>query len=191
MKFRPHFLNKHPRPRWNGQIISLGLGGWGIILAVVGLWPFQASSVLAANCGRTVTIDYQEVLIDNDATQKGEGLRYYLAKDPVALSYLDKYQEGTRIHWANAALGTIGTGLILGASLNSGSGEGRNNMIISGAILLAINFLIVKTRETYNETYLEQAIEEYNRRNIPRIMLETSPSPADGVGVGLSIERRF
>lgn len=149
------------------------------------------STAHAANCGRTVTIDYQEVLIDNDATRKGEGLRYYLAKDPVALSYLDKYQAGTRIHWANAALGTVGTGLILGASLNSGNRDGQKNMLISGAVLLALNFLIVKTRDSYNETYLEQAIEEYNRRNIPRIMFEAPSSGQDGTGVGLSIERRF
>ena len=164
-------------------------------------WPLALSALLAlilginpagaANCGRSVTIDYQEVLIDNDATQKGEGLRYYLAKDPVALSYLDKYQQGTRIHWANAALGTIGTGLILGASLNSGNRDGQKNMLISGAIILALNFLVVKTRESYNETYLEQAIEEYNRRNIPRIVLEPPQNANDGVGVGLSIERRF
>ena len=148
-------------------------------------------SAWAANCGRTVTIDYQEVLIDNDATQKGEGLRYYLAKDPIALSYLDKYQKGTRIHWATAALGTIGTGLILGASSYSDDRAGQKNMVIGGVILLALDFLIVKTRDSYNETYLQQAIEEYNRRNIPRIMLEPPKSGNDGASIGLSIERRF
>ena len=174
----------------NGQKIFIGVGRWTLSFAVG--WGLSFA-VFAANCGRTVTIDYQDVLIDNDATQKGEGLRYYLAKDPAALSYLDKYQEGTKIHWANVALGTAGTGLILlGVSLYSGNRADQKNMVISGVALLAVNFLIAKTFASYNETYLEQAIEEYNRRNIPRIIIN---APADqskeGVGLGLSIERRF
>jgi hypothetical protein len=177
-------LKVFTRPILKCLIYGLGLGG------LCGL-SFSAS---AANCGRTVTIDYQDVLIDNDATQKGEGLRYYLAKDPVALSLLDKYQEGTKVHWANAVLGTIGTGLLLGGylSFNMDHRDGQKNMIISGVVLLAVNFLIAKTYESYNETYLEQAIEEYNRRHLPRIMLDApTGDPKDGVGVGLKIERRF
>lgn len=141
-----------------------------LLLSII-ITLFNAQVMSAETCSRTATINYQEVLVDTNSTQKGEGLRYHLEKDPVALSYLNSYQKGTEINWTNAAIGTVGSSLIIGGLLNSDS-DTKKNLLISGATLIAINFLVARTLEKSNEQNLEKAIEEYNKRNLPRIYFE-------------------
>ena len=43
----------------------------------------------AETCSRVASINYQEVLIDVSSNNRGEGLRYYLAKDQIAKELLD------------------------------------------------------------------------------------------------------
>lgn len=136
-------------------------------------WTFEARAV-DDTCSRVATINYQKVLIDTSSTKKGEGLRYYLNKDPVAKEYLDEYQRIGRPRWYHAAIGTVGTGLIITGLARSGSfgdsGFGsKRSLIIGGALLITINFLIIKTIEYNNERLLMRSIEEYNKRNLPRI----------------------
>lgn len=119
-------------------------------------------------CSRVAIINYQEVLVDANATEKGEGLRYHLEKDPIAKQYLDSYQKNSGIKWPNAILGTAGTGLILMGVLASNS-EDRQVYVISGAATILVNFLIARTVEVTNEGNLNKAIEEYNKRNLPKI----------------------
>jgi hypothetical protein len=119
-------------------------------------------------CSRTATINYQEILVDSSSTQKGEGLRFYLEKDTSAKSYLDMYQNGAKLKWQNAAMGTLGTAFVLGG-LVTNNRERKQTFIIAGFSLIAINFLIAKTFEVSNEDNLLRAIEEYNKRNYPKI----------------------
>lgn len=130
-------------------------------------------SSLQANetCGRTAMINYQEVIIDTDSSKKGEGLRFYLEKDEQALSYLDRYQEGTRLKWHSAALGTLGSGLLVAGLFTNSASNNRSVLYIGGATLLIVNFLMAKTLEKANEENLTRAVEEYNKRNLPRIDL--------------------
>ena len=81
-------------------------------------------------CSRAALINFQEILVDTNSTQKGEGLRYYIEKDKVANSYLEKYQNGTKIKWHNAALGTIGSALLLGGLLTNNSDSNKKIMLI-------------------------------------------------------------
>lgn len=120
-------------------------------------------------CSRVAIINYQEVLVDTNTTEKGEGLRYHLEKDPVAKSYLDKYQEGTQIHWQNAVMGTLGTSMLLGGVLTQDDSNSKQTLLIGGATMMIINFLVAKTIENSNESNLVKAIEEYNKRNLPKI----------------------
>lgn len=130
---------------------------------------FNSKSVSAAEtCSRVAIINYQEVLVDSNAFEKGEGLRYHLEKDPVAKSYLDTYQKHSAIQWPNALLGTAGTGLLLFGFFTSNSHD-RQIYLISGGATILVNFLIAKTLEKYNEINLERAIMEYNKRNLPKI----------------------
>jgi hypothetical protein len=122
-------------------------------------------------CSRTAIINFQEVLIDTDSTRKGEGLRFYLEKDELALAHLDNYQQGTRIQWHTAAMGTAGTSLILASLFVNSTSDSRGQLTIGGATLLILNYLISKTLETANEQNLIKAIDEYNKRNLPRIEL--------------------
>lgn len=119
-------------------------------------------------CSRTAVINYQEVLVDTNSNQKGEGLRYYLEKDLVARDYLDKYQDGTRLKWYQAIPGSVGTGLTLVGILSPGDNN-RRSLIIGGITLILVNFLVAKTLEAANEENLQKSIEEYNKRNLPII----------------------
>lgn len=130
-------------------------------------------------CSRVATINYQKVLVDSSSTKKGEGLRFYLEKDPVAKQHLEVYQKGTGIKWQNAALGTAGTGLILSTAFLDDKNSNRELFLISGLTLLTVNFLLAATMDYNNEQNLHKAIEEYNKRNLPKINFSPSKSPRD------------
>lgn len=132
---------------------------------------FIFNSVAASaveTCSRIAIINYQEVLVDSNTSQKGEGLRYHLEKDPIAKQYLDTYQKNSGIRWPSAVLGTAGTGLLLFGFFNSDS-ENRRLYILSGTATILVNFLVARTLEVTNENNLNRAIEEYNKRNLPKI----------------------
>ncbi|MBC7539958.1 MAG: hypothetical protein H7281_14140 [Bacteriovorax sp.] len=136
-----------------------------IILSIV----LSSQNVSAVEtCSRIAIINYQEVLVDSNASEKGEGLRYHLEKDPVAKKYLDNYQENSAIRWPNAILGTAGTGLLLFGFFTTNS-QDRQVYLISGAAAILINFLVARTLEVSNEVNLTRAVEEYNKRNLPKI----------------------
>lgn len=138
------------------------------VLLVLSLLFLTINAHAAQTCSRIAVINYQEVLVDSNSSEKGEGLRFHLEKDPVAKEYLDKYQKGTRSRWHNAVLGTAGTGLLLAGVFNSDS-DSRKILLISGASTLLVNFLLSRTIEMNNESNLNHAIEEYNKRNLPKI----------------------
>jgi hypothetical protein len=138
------------------------------------------SPSIAASCGRTATVNYQHILVDVSSHQKGEGLRYFLNKDPLAKSYLDDYQEKGRPRWYHAAIGTLGTGIIIAGLTQSDPVEhsgltSKKTLLASGLLLITLNILIYKTLEHNNERLLIQAIEEYNKRNLPRIYFSPVP----------------
>ena len=137
-------------------------------------------------CSRVAIINYQEVLVDTSSNRKGEGLRFYLEKDKTANSYLDKYQEGTKIKLENALMGTVGTSMILGGILSNAQKTKKQSLLIGGATLMILNFLVAKTRETSNEKNLEKAVEEYNKRNIPKIYFNPEESSNRNLEPGVS-----
>ena len=147
-----------------------------IFFLAIALFLAITPSLAVETCSRIAVINYQEVLVDTNSTEKGEGLRYHLEKDPVAKSYLDKYQEGTQIHWENAVMGTLGTGLMIGGILAQDDSTSRSPMLIGGATIMIINFLVAKTFENSNEENLNKAIEEYNKRNLPKIYFNPGQS---------------
>jgi hypothetical protein len=146
-------------------------------------------------CSRIAIINYQEVLVDTNSTEKGEGLRFHLEKDKTAKSYLDAYQEGTQIKWQNAVLGTAGTTMMLAGILTSDDSERKQTLLIGGATFMILNFLVARTLEASNEQNLIKAIEEYNKRNLPKIYFnperETDGSLGPGVSFSISKEWSF
>lgn len=148
----------------------------------------------AEACSRIAIINYQEILVDTNSTQKGEGLRFYLEKDEKAQEYLNEYQKGTQIKWQNSVLGSVGTGLVLASFLSNSSGKNKESLLVGGATLIAINFLVAKTLEATNEKNLINAIEEYNKRNLPKIYFSPTTSSGrnpSGVEVGLNKSWNF
>ncbi len=114
-------------------------------------------------------INSQEVQIDLNSTQKGEGLKDYFEKDPKAYSYFEKYQEGNKFKWQDAILGTSGTLMVLTGLSMGNQSHSKGTIIITGASLILAQFVLGYSLKKSNESNLEKAIEEYNKRNFPKI----------------------
>lgn len=170
-------------------------------LLISSIFSVEASDI----CGRTATVNYQEILVDTTSTKKGEGLRYYIEKDPIAKQYLDEYQKKNTPKWQNAVIGTIGTALFIygmgstRALLDSDPGSIRKrSFMIGGLSILVLNFLLVRTLEHNNERLLLRSIEEYNKRNLPRIYFapyedyqNTNRPSSDSLGLSTGIIKEF
>lgn len=139
------------------------------IVATLTLFSYCLGCFAEGTCSRTVEINSQEVSIDLNSTQKGEGLKGYLEKDPKANSYFEKYQEGNKFKWQDTLLGTGGTVVLLaGLSMGQQSGS-KSTVIISGAALIVMQFILGYSLKKSNESNLEKAIDEYNKTNFPKI----------------------
>lgn len=146
-------------------------------------------SYATETCSRIAVVNYQEILVDAGSSKKGEGLRYYLEKDPISKKLLDEYQEKNKPSPWGAASSSIGSVLVFGGLLQTNESDGffnRDNMLYSGAILIAISYLTSKTLQYNNEDYLKQAIDQYNKRNSPKIFFSPyADRSSSGVGVGV------
>lgn len=132
-------------------------------------------------CSRIAIINQQEVLVDPSSDRKGEGLRFHLDKDELAKKYLDDYQNVVQNNLRPAVIGSIGTGLILSAFISNSSNDNRKALLIAGTSTILINFLLDKTIEADNEKNLTRAIEEYNKRQYPKIYLKDQSSSPTGI----------
>lgn len=160
-------------------------------LTVLILSLMISSAFAAETCSRVATINYQEILVDVSNKNRGEGLRYYLEKDDVAKQLLNEYQANNFPTWKKAALSTAGTAMLLFGMLRPSSGEGetitnRSFLLFGGATMIAVSYLVSKTNQYNNEYLLSKSIEEYNKRNTPKIFF--SPTATGGAGVGVSQE---
>jgi hypothetical protein len=154
---------------------------------------FATSAFSAETCSRVATINYQEVLVDVSSSNRGEGLRYYLEKDQIAKELLDEYQENNRPTWKSAAMSTLGTAMMLGGFLRTTDGENetftsKNFLIFGGATMIGVSYLISKTNQYTNEYLLLKSVDEYNKRNTPRIFFAPT---GDGSGFGLGIGQEY
>lgn len=149
-----------------------------IKLSVIFALTWLASTGIshAETCSRIAVVNFQEILVDTNSTQKGEGLRFYLEKDKEAETYLNIYQKNAEIKWHNALLGSAGTGLALAGLFTSSDRNARQTLLIGGATMILVNFFVSKTQENANEVNLKRAVEEYNQRNLPRIYFESETS---------------
>jgi hypothetical protein len=153
------------------------------------------STHAAETCSRVATINYQDILVDLSTKNRGEGLRYYLEKDQISKELLDEYQKNNRPTWKSAALSTLGTAMVLGGLLRTSDGQentltSRNFLLFGGATMIAVSYLIYKTNQYNNEYLLLKSVEEYNKRNTPKIFL-TPTDPKNGIGAGVGIGQEF
>ena len=144
-------------------------------------------------CSRVAVINYQEILVDAGSSKKGEGLRYYLEKDPISKELLNKYQEENRPTTWSATASTIGSVFILSGLLQTNKTEGfanRDSLLYSGAILISISYLTSKTLQYNNEEYLKQAVDQYNKRNSPKIYFNPY-TDGNNTGLGIGVSKEF
>jgi hypothetical protein len=156
---------------------------------------FSVSVFSADTCSRIAIINYQEVLVDPSNTAKGEGLRFYLERDDKAKEFLKEYQDQNSENWQSAALSSLGTGLIftgiLKGNSDSQSGlESKNSLMFTGAIFIALSYLTAKTIKYQNEHLLKKSVQEYNKRNLPRIYFSPYHDGNSG-GFGFGILKDF
>jgi hypothetical protein len=164
-------------------------------LTVLIIFALLGEAFAAETCSRVATINYQEVLVDVSSNNRGEGLRYYLEKDPVAKDLLNEYQTESKASWKTAALSTLGTFMILGGLLRTGSGEGeaytnRDVLIVGGISAIAVSYFISRTSQYKNEVLLQKSVDEYNKRNTPKIFL-TPLDAKKGMGAAVGIGQEF
>lgn len=149
----------------------------------------------AETCSRVATINYQEVLVDVSSNNRGEGLRYYLEKDQTAKGLLDKYQKNQNPTWKSATSSTVGTAMILAGILRPNSGDNevvtsKNFLILGGLGLIAVSYAVTRSGQSENEAILERSVEEYNKRNTPKIFFSPA-DPKNGLGMGMGVSREF
>lgn len=148
----------------------------------------------AETCSRVAVINYQKVLVDSSSHKKGEGLRFYLEKDPVSKELLDKYQQKSRPTILSASTSTAGSILILAGLLQTNDNTGitnNNTLLYSGATLVALSYLISKTQQYSNERILEEAVNQYNTRNTPRIYFSPYNDNSGRSGLGFGFQQEF
>ena len=147
----------------------------------------------ASICSRVARINYQEVLVDNGDTGKGKGLEFYLNKDPVSKELLAEYQNRNRPSFVQAGISTIGSILMLTGVFYTGSendNSTKNKLILGGAAVLGLNFLVRRTLTLDSENLLDQAVKQYNARNTPKIYF--SPFATDSTfGAQAGFRTRF
>lgn len=156
---------------------------------------FTNTAVNAAQtCSRIAKINYQQVLVDAGSDKRGEGLRFYLEKDPVSKELLDEYQEKNKPTILSRSASTAGsillfTGLI---QTNKKSGvQNQNTLLYSGALLIGLSYLMTKTFLYNNEKLLKESIDQYNKRNRPKIFFSPYSDNGRSTGIGIGIQRGF
>ncbi len=164
-----------------------------LTILLLSIFPFLVHA--AETCSRVAVINYQEILVDVSNNNRGEGLRYYLEKDPVSKELLDEYQQNNQSTWKSAVMSTLGSAMILGGVLRTSEGQketltSRNFLLFGGATLIAVSYLISKTNQYNNEHLLLRSVEEYNKRNTPRIFFAPT-DPNNGLGLGVGVGQEF
>lgn len=150
------------------------------------------------SCSRIATINFQDVLVDSSSSVKGEGLRIYLEKDSIAKQYLETYQHNSKPSLKGAITSTIGASLTLaGLMTDSDKKNGlfsKQTMIGSGLTLIILNYLISRTNAYTNEGNLINSIDEYNKRNSPKIYFSPTTSSSGNstfFGINLAYIKEF
>lgn len=140
-------------------------------------------------------MNYQDILVDLSTERKGEGLRYYLEKDSIAKTYLDKYQENNKPSFEGVGLSTLGAVFILGGYIGGQDrqgfiGKNQSFIMLGGVSLIGLSYLITRTKQISNEKNLHQAINEYNKRNIPKIFFAPAEN-GQGLSSGVQFNQEF
>ena len=165
------------------------------LLILLILLNYSVTSSANEGCNRIAIVNYKEVSVDSGSNDKGEGLRFYLERDKDALELLNHYQENAKPSEISTTASTIGSSMILlGILRPNDGGEGlsnRNSLVFGGLFLASMSFIITKTLQYNNETILQSAIEQYNKRNTPRIYFSPFKNDNTGFGIGIGVTEEF
>ena len=147
---------------------------WRLFILI--LTTFSYSLMAQKTCSRVAKINFQDVLVDTSSSRKGEGIKFYLEKDPQAKIYYNRYVKNQKNQLVPSILGTLGVGLIITGVLKSNSADTDTNRfkdrgiwVVGGALMLGANYLLANMRQNRNEKNLHIAVKEYNKRNLPKI----------------------
>ncbi len=157
------------------------------------IFLFSFNTFAIETCSRVAQVNYQQLLVDAGEHKKGEGLRFYLEKDPESEKLLNEYQEKSKPTILGASASTLGSLLILSGLIKTGENENSantNRFLLAGSALIATSYLISKTIQFQNEKILEKAVNEYNKRNKPLIYF--SPyQDSNSSGISFGVQKGF
>ncbi len=155
---------------------------------------FSSNCIANQTCSRVATINYQKSLVDSGSNKRGEGLRFYLDKDPVSKNLLNEYQAKNKPTIFSASTSTAGSILILTGLLQTNDSDGiqnSNTLLYSGAFLVALSYLTSKTLKYNNEKLLKEAVDQYNKRNSPRIYFSPYKDNNGNSSLGFGFQQEF
>jgi hypothetical protein len=164
------------------------------LLLLIYLIISQISAFAVDTCSRIAVVNYQEVLVDAGSGKMGEGLRFYLEKDPLSKDLLDKYQKKNAPTIWSASASTVGSLLVLASLSQTSEEEGiqnKNTLLYTGAALVALSYLTSKTVKYSNEKILKSAVDHYNKRNSPHIYFSPYKANNNSSGLGIGLQQDF
>ncbi len=166
------------------------------LIAIVLL--LNSSKIWAAqSCSRVAYINYQEVLVDSSSSVRGDGLKFYLNRDPIAKEYLELYQKNSKPSKSSAAISTVGIGISIAGLLQKKDEDGvfsRNTLVATGLGIILVNLFVSKTMLYQNEKNLIRSIDEYNKRNRPQIYFSPfadNNGKKNGVGINFGYTKNY
>lgn len=161
---------------------------------IVILLLLPSFGLASESCNRIAVVNYREIPVDTGNTP-GEGLRYFLEKDPVSEELLNQYQEEMQQPKWSTIMSSTGSFMLLGSLLQTNDkAEGvqnKNTLLFGGALLVTLSFILTKTLQYNAQETLQNAVDQYNKRNSPRIYFSPYGRNNERPGVTIGVQQEF
>lgn len=116
-------------------------------------------------CERQIIYRNKVLACDSPIAADGEGLRMLLSSSPEAMAHLDHYQQNRRSMVNTAYFGMAGL-MVAAFAPRWASNPSERSIWIGGGLALTLgSFAYGRSRLRANESYLDQAIDTFNRAN--------------------------
>ncbi len=146
--------------RWKNSLLAVALSA----PVIPQLGPTTTPKDIL-KCERQFVYRNKVLACDSPIAADGEGLRMLLSSTPEALASLDRYQQNRRSMVNTAYFGMAGL-MIAAFAPRWASNPSERSLWIGGGLSLTLgSYIYGRSRLRANESYLDQAIDQFNRTN--------------------------